>query len=232
MSRRFAIYYAPPPGSALERFGCAWLGRDHATGAPLEQPRIDGLTPERLAEVTRFPRHYGFHATLKAPFSLAPGRRVEELEAAVGTFAAGRGPFACAPLQVTTLSGFIAFTPTSPCPALDDLAHACVRAFEPFRAPLSDEEVARRHESRLTPRQKAYLRAWGYPYVFEEFCFHMTLTGRLEEPERSRILAVLEARSAVITRAPLNVDAIALYEQADREQPFLMRVRHPFGRGV
>jgi putative phosphonate metabolism protein len=232
MSRRFAIYYAPPSGSALEAFGRAWLGGDHATGAPLEQPRIDELPHERLHEITSSPRHYGFHATLKAPFRLAYGLAPKDLHAAVGSFAAGRAPFVCAPLRVSTISGFIAFTLVAPCAALEELAADCVRAFERFRAPISDEEIARRRQGGLTARQDALLLAWGYPYVFEEFRFHMTLTGRLQEPERSRVLAILAAMSGAVTGTPLNVDAIAVYEQADRDRPFLMSARYPLGGGL
>lgn len=232
MSRRFAIYYAPPAGSALEAFGRAWLGRDHATGAPLEQPRIEGLTRERQVEVTRFPRRYGFHATLKAPFMLAEGRSLEELQQAAARFAAARQAFTCPPLQVRPLSGFIALMLAAPCAMLEDLAADCVRAFEPFRAPLSDDEIRRHREGGLTPRQDVYLLAWGYPYVFEEFRFHMTLTGPVEEAERGRILAILEARTEALSRAPLSVDTIAIYEQTDRDRPFLMSARHPFGTGA
>jgi putative phosphonate metabolism protein len=228
VSRRFAVYYAPPPGSALEAFGRAWLGRDHATGESLEQPQIEGLPPQRLREITSAPRHYGFHATLKAPFRLNEGLAPEDLHLAVRDVA-GRAPFVCSPLEVSTISGFIACTLSFPCANLEKLAAACVDALEPFRAPLSDEEIARRRQSGLTARQDAYLRAWGYPYVFEEFRFHMTLTDRLEEPERSRVLAILRGRFETFAGTPLNVDAIAIYEQADRGRPFLMSARYPLG---
>jgi putative phosphonate metabolism protein len=232
VSRRFAIYYAPPAGSALEAFGCAWLGRDHTTGEAIEQPRVEGLLPQRLREITSSPRHYGFHATLKAPFQLTEGLALEDLHAAVRNLAAGRTAFVCSPLEVSTISGFIACTLSLPCATLEKLAADCVRALEPFRAPAPDEEIARRRQSRLTPRQDAYLLDWGYPYVFEEFRFHMTLTGRLEEPERSRVLAILRARFPAIAGTRLSVDAIAIYEQADRGRPFLMSARYPLDEGA
>jgi Protein of unknown function (DUF1045) len=132
---------------------------------------------------------------------------------------------------VSTISGFIACTLSAPSRPFEDLASDCVRALEPFRAPLSDEEIARRRQGGLTPRQDAYLLAWGYPYVFEEFRFHMTLTGRLQEPERSRVLAMLGARFEAIAGTALEVDAIAIYEQPDRDSPFLMSARYPLGEG-
>jgi Protein of unknown function (DUF1045) len=132
---------------------------------------------------------------------------------------------------VSTISGFIACTLSAPSRPLEDLASDCVRALEPFRAPPSDEEIARRRQGGLTPRQDAYLLEWGYPYVFEEFRFHMTLTGRLEEPLRGRVLAILQVRSKAIAGTPLSIDAIAVYEQPDRDRPFLMSARYPLGEG-
>ena len=72
MGPRYAIYYAPRPEEALWRFGSAIIGYDAETGFDLPSPAI---TPSR-DEWRRFseePRRYGFHATLKAPFHLAPG---------------------------------------------------------------------------------------------------------------------------------------------------------------
>jgi putative phosphonate metabolism protein len=231
VSRRFGIYYAPPAGSALEAFGRAWLGRDHVTGQALEQPRIEGLAPECLHEITSSPRHYGFDATLKAPFRLAAGLTPTELRAAARSLAGAHASFVCPPLRVSTISGFIAYTLSAPSRPLEDLASECVRALEPFRAPLSDEEIARRRRGGLTPRQDAYLLAWGYPYVFEEFRFHMTLTGRLQEPVRGRVLALLRATANEIAGMPLSIDAIAIYEQSDRDRPFLMSARYPLSEG-
>jgi putative phosphonate metabolism protein len=231
VSRRFAIYYAPPAGSALEAFGRAWLGRDHVTGQALEQPRIEGLAPERLHEITSSPRHYGFHATLKPPFRLAAGLTPENLHAAVRSLAGAHASFVCPPLQVSTISGFIACTLSAPSRPLEDLASECVRALDPFRGPLPDEEIARRRRGGLTPRQDAYLLEWGYPYVFEEFRFHMTLTGRLEEPLRGRVLAILRARAKAITGMPLSIDAIAVYEQPEGDLPFALSARYPLSEG-
>ena len=71
---RYAIYYAPAPDSDLDRFGAQLLGYDAFSGEDLPFP--DGIlqaAPD-WHELTRDPRKYGFHATLKAPLSLAPGK--------------------------------------------------------------------------------------------------------------------------------------------------------------
>jgi putative phosphonate metabolism protein len=229
MGARSAIYFAPPPGSALETFGCHWLGRA-LDGSPLAQPAVPGIEPARLIEITRSPRHYGFHGTLKAPFGLAEGATPDALDDAVHAFARRRRPFEIT-LAVGSLGGFIALLPATRSAALGVLAADCVEAFESFRAPLDEAEIARRRAGGLTPRQDRHLFRYGYPYVLDDFRFHMTLTERLQPPERDRMLAILGARAAPLCAAPLTIDAVAVFEQPARAAPFTLRRRFAFGRG-
>jgi putative phosphonate metabolism protein len=228
VSRRFAIYYAPSEGSSLEAFGRSWIGRDHVTGNAVEPPRIPGLSAARQRELAAFPWTYGFHATLKAPFELREQRTRNELVDAATAFATGRQRFTAPPLEVQGLSGFIAFKLTQPSPEVDRLAADCVTAFEPFRAPLRPADLERRRAGGLTERQDRYMLSFGYPYVFEEFRFHMTLTGRLQDPERYAVLQELRALAAPLGGRALSVDAICLYEQASRDEPFVLTRRFPF----
>jgi hypothetical protein len=73
-----------------------------------------------------------------------------------------------------------------------------VREFDGFRAPLTPEDRARRNPSALTPRQCDYLDRFGYPYVMEDFRFHMTLTGRIGADRRPPILTMLQDRFSVL----------------------------------
>ena len=113
--------------------------------------------------------------------------------------AARTAPFALPPLAVSDVFGFLALRETAPCPPLQALADACVEHLDPFRAPPSDAELARRRRANLTPRQDAMLVRWGYPYVFDTWFFHMTLTRRLTTEEKRsispRLSATLRARS-------------------------------------
>lgn len=224
---RYAIYAVPPLGSALKVLGDAWLGRDPDIDEPVPHPHIEGFDPERLREITASPRHYGFHATLKAPFSLAEGAAAGDLVDALTTFVAGREPIAVR-LKVDSLGGFIALVPAEPVPALHRLADDCVRDFERFRAPLTAEDRERRRPERLSTRQRAYLDRWGYHWVFEEFVFHMTLTDRLEEPEQGRVRALLERMFAPVLAEPLRVDQVALFTQTHRVAPFRVVDRYRF----
>lgn len=224
---RFGIFVAPPADHPIGMFASAWLGRDARSGESVPQPRVAELAPERLAEITASPRHYGFHGTLKAPFALADGRTENELHTAAAEFATTRIGFSV-PLTVGELAGFLALLPATPCPPLDRLAAHCVRAFQEFRAPPDAAELERRRTVGLSPTQEALLATWGYPYVMEEFRFHMTLTGRLDEPERGRVKAILTDRLAPLLAEPLAVDAITLFRQPDRDSPFCEVARYRF----
>ncbi len=224
---RYAVYAVPPQGSPLKILGDAWLGRDPDLDEPVPHPVIGGLDPERLREITASPRHYGFHATLKPPFSLAPGAEAGALVDALTTFTAGRERIHVQ-LKVDSLGGFIALVPVAPVPALNRLADDCVRDFEPFRAPLTPEDRARRHPERLSDRQRRHLDRWGYHWVFEDFVFHMTLTDRLDEPEHGRMRALLERMFAPALADPLRIDQVALFTQTHRVAPFRVVDRYRF----
>ena len=177
---RYAIYYAPAPGSVLDRFGASLLGYDAYGGDDLPFPDEVALARPDWRELTQDPRKYGFHATLKAPMALAPGGNEAELAAACASFAATARTIPVIEPVIDSISGFIAVVPARPPAELLQLAADVTREFDPFRAPLTPEDRARRNPAKLTPRQCEYLDLWGYPYVMEEFRFHMTLTGRLD----------------------------------------------------
>lgn len=227
MTRRYAIYFAPPARSALAELGAEILGRDPETGEARPQPRLDGIDFDRFHAITEAPRHYGFHATLKAPFALAEGVAGDALHAAAGAFAAGRAPASGPALTLASIGGFLALVPSAAAPEVHALADACVEAFDRFRAPLTAAELERRRRSPLTPAQDRHLERWGYPYVFDEFRFHMTLTARLtDKAEHERVRALLAERTAPVCIDPLRIDAIAVYEQEDRQSPFRVTGRY------
>ncbi len=174
MFKRYAIFYTP--SGPLADFGAAWLGWDSASGTVVPHPDVPGIDVDGL---TRTPRKYGFHATLKAPFRLAEGATETALRHAAEAFADAHGPAPIGRLEVRSDHGFLALRPVTQTDALRDLAAATVRDFDSLRAPLSDAEIARRRQSPLSTRLDQQMLAWGYPYVFDDFHFHMTLTGKL-----------------------------------------------------
>ena len=210
---RYAIYYVAPRGSVLDRFGAELLGYDAWTGEDLPFPEHATRTAPDWQELTADPRKYGYHATLKAPFTLARGTTEAELAAACAVFADRRRSIPLIRPIVDSISGFIAVIPTQRSNELRQLAQDCVIAFDAFRAPLTEEDRARRNPHELTPRQREYLDRWGYPYVAEEFRFHMTLTGRLSDARREPILEMLRHRFLALNIETLAIDRIALFRQ-------------------
>lgn len=228
---RYALYYAPAVDSALWRFGCATLGYDAFTGEEMPfavPPGCDAqLWPERTAE----PRRYGFHATLKAPFELGQGRGEGQLRSFAHQFATGLAAVPLAGLTVEALGRFVALVPAEPSPALQKLAFDIVQAFEPFRAPLGQADLARRLASPLSPAERAYLEAYGYPYVAEAFRFHMTLTGAMPPDQITAIAAALTATHAqAVPAGPVAIDRLVLFRQNDRAGRFRIIDAFPLSR--
>jgi putative phosphonate metabolism protein len=224
---RYAIYYAPGPDEPLAAFGRTWLGYDAESGQPMAQPAIDGRVPEWLAEITAEPRRYGFHGTLKPPFALASDASESDLLAAVAAFAAATPPVDIGLVRLAAIAEFLALVPIDPPAALADLAASCVREFDRFRATPSAAELAKRRRASLTPRQDALLREWGYPYVIEEFRFHLTLTRRLDPSDLEVVRPVIEAMTADICATPLRIRALAVFRQPSPEAPFTVLGRVP-----
>jgi putative phosphonate metabolism protein len=203
--RRYAVYYTPPPG-ALAEFGAGWLGWDVARGA--RAPRT--IPVEDAEEIVATPRRYGFHATLKPPFRLAGGRSRDELEAAVAALAAATPAVRGARLHLQRLGPFLALVPATDHTPFSRLGDAMVRDLDAFRLPPSEAEIARRRAAGLTPAQDAHLLRWGYPYVFEEFRFHMTLSGRLGAETAARVEDVLAPVLAEVVPDPFEITEVTL----------------------
>ncbi|MDZ7603687.1 MAG: DUF1045 domain-containing protein, partial [Hoeflea sp.] len=102
---RYALYFAPEPASPLAGLAASWIGRDAATGKPVQQPDFDGMGADELAGITGPARRYGFHATLKAPFRLADGVNERDLLQTMDRFCASRTRFAIEGLKVGAIEG-------------------------------------------------------------------------------------------------------------------------------
>ncbi|HVJ54681.1 MAG TPA: DUF1045 domain-containing protein [Aliidongia sp.] len=223
MSTRYALYAVPAAGHPLWIAAARWLGRDAETDIE-ETPHLPPwLEPQRWREITAEAGRYGFHGTLKPPMALAQGEAPDELEAMLGRFAATEPVLPPVRLEVATIAGFVALLPRPPSPGLSSLAGRCVERFDRFRAPASDAELARRRAAGLSSVQETYLERWGYPYVFDQFRYHMTLTSRLSGAERDRIAAWLHDRLAPVLSDPVPLE-LALFVEAPGA-PFRLRRR-------
>lgn len=201
---RFAVFYVAPEGSDLAAFGATWLGWDIAQGQARAHPDL----PVDVAALTETPRKYGFHGTLKPPFRLQQGMDQAALAAALGAQCRRIAAFQCAPLVLRRLGRFVALVPAMPCVPLSELARRMVVGLDTFRAPAPEAELVRRRRAGLTSAQEALLQRWGYPYVLDEFRFHLTLTGKVDAPDET--FACLTALTARFCETPFAVHEVAL----------------------
>ncbi len=226
MTERYALYFAPSTSSELAVFGTNVLGR-HATKARQANASSTFAPVARWRKLTASPAHYGFHATLKAPFEIQDHTGLRELIAAVSSFAQQQTPIALKQLAPRRLSQFMALTLDVQPNTLTTLAQSIVETFEPFRKPLSDADRARRQAQPLTANQLDLLERYGYPYVADEFRFHMTLSGALAQSDEDFVAWLSAQYSATVTTEP-ELDRIAVYGQKDRQSPFVQLAVCPF----
>lgn len=212
--KRYAVYYAPPAGEFWDH-ASQWLGWDAARGQAQVPPDLGladlGLDP---AAITTDPRKYGFHGTLKPPFRLAPGMTPAALHQALADLAAELAPVRLDGLRLASLGGFLALVPEGDTAGLETLAATVVTALDPFRAALTETEIAKRRPDRLTPRQRALLDQYGYPFVLEEFRFHLTLTDRLPADQAGAVAAILSAHVAPVLPQPFVINDLCLFGES------------------
>lgn len=224
---RFAVYYAPSFESAWWRAGSTWLGRDAQSGATGVPPQPPGLQ-RPLTELTGAPRRYGWHGTLVAPFRPAGGVTQHDVLATTREWALTQRAFAL-PVEAATLGDFVALRPADQRgdANIRAVASSALQTLGALRAKPSATDLARRLAAPLSERQRELLVEWGYPYVFDEFRFHMTLSNSLADAhERAALVAWWQLQARAL--GPLIVDHAALFVEPSAGEPFVLWQRVPF----
>ena len=216
---RIALYYAPPASSAWWREGCEWLGRDPESGR-------ENATPAH--ELTHAPRRYGWHATLVAPFHLAQGLDLADVLACARAWASAVPRFDM-PVQAAELGNFVALRPVH---TYDDdwmraLASQALQTLNVLRAPPPIDSIDRRIVPGMSARQISLLREWGYPYVLDEYRFHMTLSDSLDDAN-ARASIISEWTARIDTLGPMPVHGAAIFIEPEPGAPFTLWQRLPF----
>ena len=219
MTERYAVYFSPSADSELGQFGQSVLCRsaDCVRQADASSTFAD---QNRWRQLTEKPAHYGFHATLKAPFELKEDYTVNTLMDSVSEFATSQTPIELTSLYPRTLGGYMALTLSKEIDHLSRLALNCVQTFEQYRKALSDADIKRRKLQALSGRQGALLLEYGYPYVADEFRFHLTLTSKLDENDEDYENWVISEYEKFVSKTP-TLDRISVFTQADRQTPFV-----------
>jgi putative phosphonate metabolism protein len=227
---RYAIYFTPRQDEPLARIAANWLGRDPFGAATRPVEAVGELSAAEVAFHTASARRYGFHATLKAPFRLVANETEASLRAALDAFAEATPVVMIPRLVVSQIDSFFALVPEVPLPALNRFADDVVLGFDRFRAPLTEAEIERRSPDSLKPAEFRNLCQWGYPYVFETFRFHMTLSGRAASQESPRLRAAIDSLFAQVLQQPVPVDALTLFVETEHGAPFMVLSHHALGR--
>lgn len=210
MFERYAIFYTPPPGDFAE-FCASWLGWDNREGVKRAHPQIGDLD---IAALTQTPRKYGIHATLKPPFRLAESKTLDQLQDATARLAKTLPALRLDGMSLKHHRGFLALRPRGNVATLNTLAQAIVESLDTFRAPAPADELARRRQAGLSDRQEANLIAWGYPYVGEDFHFHLTLSGRIDPGLGADVTDALAPHLLPLVPRPFPIDRITLMGEA------------------
>ncbi len=225
---RYAVYYTPPRDDDLTVAAAQWLGRDAFSNLPIPATGVGALGAGAQAYYTAPPRRYGFHATMKAPFRLADHVREADLLAGLSTLCGSVSTVRVPRLRIALIDGFFALVPAVENGPLNDLANRVVANLDRYRAPLTEAELERRRPERMSRDQLRNLYNWGYPYVFESFGFHMTLTGHIEEHERDRVGGALRRQFGALPERGIAIDRLALFVEREPGAPFEVHSMHRF----
>lgn len=218
---RYAVYYAPETDDPLWEAGCAWLGRDPTSAEEIGPQDF----PERTSYVAAA-RRYGLHATIKAPMALkgSLGNFVIDVAAVALSFKA----FELPRLSIADDLGFVALRPLETSGPLAQLSATCVEALDSHRLPEDEHKVDKRAAG-LSERQQFLLRRWGYPYVMDQWHFHMTLANGHLPPD---LLANLKARLTAPLASTRSVSSLCIFGEGHRGASFRLLHRLPLGRAA
>ena len=132
------------------------------------------------------------------------------MQTALAALCATAAPVALTGLRLARLGRFLALVPHGDTGPLATLVARAVQELDPFRAPATEDELVKRRAARLSPAQDALLVRWGYPYVLDEFRFHLTLTGRLEAAVAGATEAALAPMLAQLPLQPYRITGLTL----------------------
>lgn len=218
---RYAVYFCPDPDSDWGKAGAQWLGRCAVTGKQSPQIQLPGMDNELFSSLTSDPKRYGWHATLKAPFKLAPEYEVGDLLLKLHQLAKTIKPFDLPMLEVSKAGGFLSLRPNEDSEQLNAVAAMCVKDLHSFALPLTLEELNRRRDSNLTPEQDKLLVAWGYPWVLDQYRFHFSLTGPLNSVEFKTQKELVQAAQQHFEKLGIcRFDRIALLVEPEAGKDF------------
>lgn len=230
VTARYAIYFAPDDDSELGVFGATVLRRHALDSTDWLNPAMPVEFPQSSVWSDRIqrPAHYGFHATIKAPFELSKGQVSDNLIADVADFCQSQQTISLDGLAPIRTNRYDALAFEIQPEALRQLASDCVMRFDKYRAPLTDADIVRRDPASLTEREIENMHSFGYPYILDDFNFHMTLSGRNDHNDADYLSWLRSLYQSMVTTTPL-LDRLCVFYQPDRATPFVRIEEFQFG---
>ena len=230
MTARYAIYFAPDDDSELGIFGATVLRRRALDASDWLNPALVVEFPQSSVWSDRIqrPAHYGFHATIKAPFELAASQSADDLIKDVAEFCQSCQPVSLQGLAPVRTCRYDALAFAQQPDTLRQLASDCVIRFEKYRAPLTDSDMQRRDPASLTASELTNLKRFGYPYILEDFNFHMTLSGRNDHNDAAYFSWLNHLYQSMVASTPV-LDRLCIFYQPDRTTSFIRIKENIFG---
>ncbi len=226
---RYGIFFAPHDDSPLGVYGATVLRRKATSTNEWVNPLIPisfENTPVWRACIER-PAHYGFHATINAPFELHDQHSTEELFDDIRAFCKQQQPLLLTNIAPRLTHRYDALAFDDQPADIKNFAATCATRFEKYRAPLTAADTKRRQKKALSASQIKHLQTYGYPYVFDDFNFHMTLSGTMPDDDNGflRWLGVLFWE--MVPETP-RLDRLSVFKQEDRKSAFTRIADFPF----
>ena len=221
--KRYAIYYAPIENPELDLFGKCWLGWDPYKGEETTKSDLSKLPSfKKFSSLVLTPKQYGFHGTIKAPFKLKNEYTYNDLENKVREISKQIHSFYFDQLIIKKLGNFIGLIPTNNL-KVNAVSNKFVEELDYLRDELSENEIKKRKPHKLTSNQKQMLFKWGYPYVFDEFKFHLTLTSKLNVVEIDDVLRSLQNILKQVNLNKISFNNICIFGQKSDEKFYFVQ---------
>ena len=221
--KRYAIYYVPSENSELDLFGKCWLGWDPYKGVETTKSDLSKLPSfKKFSSLVLTPKQYGFHGTIKAPFRLKNEYTYNDLENKVREISKQIHSFYFDQLIIKKLGNFIGLIPTNNL-KINAVSNKFVEELDYLRDELSESEIKKRKPHKLTSNQKQMLFKWGYPYVFNEFKFHLTLTSKLNVVEIDEVFRSLQNILKQVNLNKISFNNICIFGQKNDEKFYFVK---------
>ena len=221
--KRYAIYYVPSENSELDLFGKCWLGWDPYKGVETTKSDLSKLPSfKKFSSLVLTPKQYGFHGTIKAPFKLKNEYTYNDLENKVREISKQIHSFYFDQLIIKKLGNFIGLIPTNNL-KINAVSNKFVEELDYLRDELSESEIKKRKPHKLTSNQKQMLFKWGYPYVFDEFKFHLTLTSKLNVVEIDEVFRSLQNILKQVNLNKISFNNICIFGQKNDEKFYFVK---------